>query len=234
MSFAGLAGRAIIVTGGGSGIGAATASRLRAEGANVVTLDLRGADRVCDVTDEAAVRATFGAIWEELGRVDGLFNNAGIGSPGAPLLETELAQLEELLRVNVRGSFLCLREMMRRAVAAGTPAVIVNTASGTAVRGAPGLSAYSATKAAVLALTRAAAIEGAPAGIRVNAVAPGPIDTPMTAGVPHEVNARLVAKIPAGRFGRADEVAALVTWLLSDEATYATGGVYPLDGGETT
>jgi NAD(P)-dependent dehydrogenase (short-subunit alcohol dehydrogenase family) len=240
----GLAERVFIVTGGSSGLGLATAARLLEEGASVALLDIEGAERTAgelgrealglslDVTVEPEVKSVFGAVRKHFGRIDGLFNNAGIGSAARPLAETELADLERLLRVNVGGAFLCMREMLRIAAASNGRAAIVNTASGTGMRGAPNLGSYSATKAALIALTRAAALEAAPA-VRVNAVLPGPIDTPMTAAMPDAVRERVTARVPLGRFGTATEVAALVAWLLSDEAPYVTGGLYSIDGGET-
>jgi NAD(P)-dependent dehydrogenase (short-subunit alcohol dehydrogenase family) len=240
----GLDERVVAISGGASGLGLATAQRLLSEGARVALLDIDGPERAAtqlgeraigvrlDVADEAEVERAFEAVGAQWGRIDALFNNAGVGSASRPLIETELADLERMLRVNVTGAFLCMRELLRRALAARTPASIVNTASGTATRGAPNLGAYAASKAAVIAMTRTAALEVAPT-IRVNAVLPGPIDTPMTAGMPASVRERVSARVPAGRFGTAQEVAGLVAWLLSDEAHYVTGALYAIDGGET-
>jgi 3alpha(or 20beta)-hydroxysteroid dehydrogenase len=246
MALKGLDGRVVIVTGGASGLGLATARRLLTEGACVAVLDISGAhaareeladERVfagsLDVALEPEVAAAFEQVRAHFGRLDALFNNAGVGSVAKPVVETELADLERMLRVNVGGAFLCLREMMRIALRLGSRAAIVNAASATGLRGAPNLSAYSSTKAALIALTRAAALEGAADGVRVNAILPGPIDTPMTAHIPEDVRARVTARVPLGRFGDPEEVAALVAWLLSDEATYVTGALYSIDGGET-
>ena len=228
MALKGLEGKATIVTGGASGIGLATAERLVAEGARVALVDIDGeaAERAAaelggesiglraDVSSEEDVLGYFAAAIEHFGRVDALHNNAGIEGDSAPLLESSVDQLDRLLAVNVRGVYLVLREMLRDASAHDTAAAIVNTASGTALHAVPGMGQYAATKAAVLALTRNAAVENARSGIRVNAVVPGPVDTPL--------------------FDRlSDEVAALVAWLLSDEAPYACGGVFTIDGAET-
>jgi NAD(P)-dependent dehydrogenase (short-subunit alcohol dehydrogenase family) len=123
--------------------------------------------------------------------------------------------------------------MLRDASAHGTAAAIVNTASGTALHAVPGMGQYAATKAAVLALTRNAAVENARSGIRVNAVVPGPVDTPLFDRLSDEVKSGVSAALPIGRVGRPEEVAALVAWLLSDEAPYACGGVFTIDGAET-
>jgi 3-oxoacyl-[acyl-carrier protein] reductase len=247
MGLRGLDDRVIAVTGGASGVGLATATRLVAEGARVAVLDIDGeaAERVAeslgsarawpaqlDVSAEDQVTRAFATAREHFGRLDGLHNNAAILIGGTPLVDFPTDSFDALMRVNLRGAFLCLREMLRIAAAAKASGWIVNTASGTALRGAPGAGAYSAAKAGVIALTRTAAIEAAPL-VRVNAVVPGPLDTPMTAGASAERQTQTIAKVPQGRIGSAEEVAALVAWLFSDEAPYVTGGVYVIDGGET-
>jgi NAD(P)-dependent dehydrogenase (short-subunit alcohol dehydrogenase family) len=247
MPLKGLSGRVIVVTGGASGVGLATAQRLVGEGAQVALLDLNGegVERAAgeigrehaypvqlDVGEEDQVVNAFASVREHFGRLDGLHNNAGILIPRKPIAEIAMADFDRVIRVNLRGAFLCLREMLRSAAAGATAAAIVNTASGTALRGAPGASAYSATKAALIALTRTAAIESAP-DVRVNAVIPGPLQTPMTAAIAPEARARTAARLPLGRVGTAEEVAGLVSWLLSDEAAFVTGALYTIDGGET-
>jgi NAD(P)-dependent dehydrogenase (short-subunit alcohol dehydrogenase family) len=247
MALKGLEGRATIVTGGASGIGLATAERLVAEGGRVALLDINGeaAERAAaalggesiglraDVSSEEDVAGAFATVRERFGTIDALHNNAGIEGDSAPLLESSVDQLDRLLAVNVRGVYLVLREMLRDASAHGTAAAIVNTASGTALHAVPGMGQYAATKAAVLALTRNAAVENARSGIRVNAVVPGPVDTPLFDRLSDEVKAGVSAALPIGRVGRPEEVAALVAWLLSDEAPYACGGVFTIDGAET-
>jgi 3alpha(or 20beta)-hydroxysteroid dehydrogenase len=247
MPLNGLSGRVIVVTGGASGVGLATAQRLVAEGARVGLLDLNGegVERAAeqlgserslpvalDVSAEAEVAGAFAAVRAHFGRLDGLHNNAGILIPRRPIKDLAIDDFDRVVRVNLRGAFLCLREMLRSAADAGTRAAIVNTASGTALRGAPGASAYSATKAALIALTRTAAVEAAPE-VRVNAVIPGPLETPMTAAIPREARQQIAGRLPLGRVGTAEEVAGLVCWLLSDEAQFVTGGLYTIDGGET-
>lgn len=244
MTLQGLNGRVVAISGGASGLGLASAKRLLQEGASVAVLDISGAEAVAselgervfgvsvDVGSESEVRQAFASVRDHFGTVDGLFNNAGVGSPAKPLAQTGLAELENMLRVNVCGAFLCMRELLQILQEEERPGIVLNAASATGVRGAPNLACYSATKAALIAMTRAAAIEVAPA-IRVNAVLPGPIDTPMTAAMPDAVRKRVTARVPLARFGTASEVAALVAWLMSDEAPYVTGGLFPIDGGET-
>jgi NAD(P)-dependent dehydrogenase (short-subunit alcohol dehydrogenase family) len=247
MALKGLEGKATIVTGGASGIGLATAERLVAEGARVALVDIDGeaAERAAaelggesiavraDVSSEEDVAGVFATVRERFGTIDALHNNAGIEGDSTPLLESEVDQLDRLLAVNVRGVYLVLREMLRDATVHGTAAAIVNTSSGTALHAVPGMGQYAATKAAVLALTRNAAVENARAGIRVNAVVPGPVDTPLFERLSEAVKSGVSEALPIGRVGRPEEVAALVAWLLSDEAPYACGGVYTVDGAET-
>jgi NAD(P)-dependent dehydrogenase (short-subunit alcohol dehydrogenase family) len=243
----GLSRRIAIVTGGASGIGLASATRLVAEGALVAIVDIDGAaaERAlgqvggeaiavqADVSSEADVVRAFVEVRERFGRVDALHNNAGIEGVAAPIADSEVEQLDRLLAVNVRGCYLVLREMLRAAAAQGSPATIVNTASGTALHAVPGMGQYAATKAAVIALTRNAAVEVAGSGVRVNAVVPGPIDTPLFERLPAEVQAGVEASLPVGRVGLPEEVAALVAWLLSDESPFVAGGIYTVDGAET-
>jgi NAD(P)-dependent dehydrogenase (short-subunit alcohol dehydrogenase family) len=247
VSLKGLKDRVVIVTGGASGIGRATAARLAAAGARVAVVDVDGeaasaaaaelgSDVLAlagDVSSETDVQGYFAAAAEHFGRVDALHNNAGIEGPLAPLADFETAAFERLVRVNYYGIFFNLREMLRTARAAGTPATIVNTSSGTGLHGVPQLGAYGSTKAAIIGLTRAAAIENAAGGIRVNAVAPGPVDTPLFDRFGEGFGDEAASRLPQGRIGTAEEIAALVAFLLSDEAPFITGAVFPIDGGET-
>jgi NAD(P)-dependent dehydrogenase (short-subunit alcohol dehydrogenase family) len=242
----GLEGRVVIVTGAASGIGLASARRLAEEGARVVLVDVDG-ERVeraaqeidgalaitADVSDEEQVTRYFAEVKERVGRVDSLHNNAGIGGQPVPFAETEMADFDRLIRINLRGVFLNLREMLRTAVAQGGGATVVNTASGTALHGVPGLSAYASTKAAILSLTRSAAVEYAAQGVRVNAVVPGPVGTPLFEAFPGEFQSDAEHFNPQGRRGTPDEVAAVVAFLLSDESPYVNGAAYSVDGGET-
>ncbi|HEX3737087.1 MAG TPA: SDR family NAD(P)-dependent oxidoreductase [Solirubrobacterales bacterium] len=247
MALKGLDGKVAIVTGGASGIGLAGARRLAEEGARLALVDIDGeaAERAAaelsteaiglraDVSSEGDVAVAFAAVRDHFGAIGALHNNAGIEGDSAALLESKVGQLDRLLAVNVRGVYLVLREMLRDATAHGTAATIVNTSSGTALHAVPGMGQYAATKAAVIALTRNAAVENARFGIRVNAVVPGPVDTPLFDRLSEEVKSGVSAALPVGRVGRPEEVAALVAWLLSDEAPYACGGLYTVDGAET-
>ncbi len=247
VSMKGLEDRKVIVTGGASGIGRATAERLVEEGARVAIVDVDGeaarraadelgAERALavtgDVSSEDDVRRYFAEVAERFGSIDSLHNNAGIEGPLAELIDFELDDFQRLMRINYQGVFLNLREMLRTARRQGSPATIVNTSSGTGVHGVPSLGAYGATKSAILGLTRVAAIENAHAGVRVNAIVPGPIETPLFERFPAEFRDGAAGRIPLGRLGTAQEVAALTAFLLSDEAPYITGAAYPVDGGE--
>jgi NAD(P)-dependent dehydrogenase (short-subunit alcohol dehydrogenase family) len=244
MAFEGLEGRVAIVTGAASGIGLASAQRLAREGATVVLVDvdakrlepaaadIGGTAIVADVSSEEQVAGYYAEVRERFGRVDLLHNNAGIGGQPVPLHETSMDDFDRLLRINQRGIFLNLREMIRTALAQDDGAAIVNTASGTALHGVPGLSAYASTKAAILSLTRSAAVEYAANGIRTNAVVPGPVGTPLFEAFPDDFQAGAEQFNPQGRRGTPHEIAPVVAFLLSSEASYVNGAAYTADGGE--
>lgn len=237
-----------IITGGGRGIGAATARLLAAEGhrlvlgyrsdataAREVADDCAAAGAQCltvavDVTDEAGVLALFDTAHRAYGQVSGLVNNAGVTSLIGPLADTTTENLRRVVDVNVVGALLCAREAARRF---GPGGAIVNVSSAAATLGSPGEYVhYAASKAAVDAMTVGLAKELAPRGVRVNAVAPGVIDTGIHAssGEPGRA-ARVGPGIPLGRAGEAGEVAAAIAWLLSPAASYTTGAVLRVAGG---
>jgi NAD(P)-dependent dehydrogenase (short-subunit alcohol dehydrogenase family) len=233
-----LAGRRALVTGGRSGIGAATCEQLAAAGAGVVTLDLvAGADVVADVRDAEAVEAAVDKATELLGGPpDLLVASAGIYRI-AGLLELTPEAWDETVETNLRGVFLSGTAVARRLVAVGAPGAIVNLSSIAALVGdADEPSAhYGAAKAGVVSLTRQMAIELAPHGIRVNCVCPGMIDTPMLRVMDDaERGARVLRdSVPLRRLGTAAEVASVIVFLASDEASYVTGAAVPIDGGAT-
>jgi NAD(P)-dependent dehydrogenase (short-subunit alcohol dehydrogenase family) len=247
MPLAGLAGKVAVVTGGASGIGAATARRLSEEGASVVVVDANaeGAERVAaslvgagvavtaDVSQEEGVDRYMEAAVERFGRVDLHHLNAGIAGTVAALPEITAAEFDEVIAVNVRGVFLGLRAAFRQFARQDGGGAIVTTASIASLRGSADLVPYHASKHALLGLTRSAAVYGGPLGVRANAVAPGIIPTgllgqPAATGGSAAERARVT---PLGRVGTVEEVAALVAFLLSDEAAYLTGEIVAVDGG---
>lgn len=264
----GFTGRVALVTGAGGDIGRAVARRLAAGGATVVLADVPGAveglsqtERLCaqvgapdlvhvrrfDVTDVAAVEGALASIAGTLGAPDLLVNNAGYQGAFRTLIDYPLTDVRKVLEVNVVGVFAVMQACARHLVAEGRPGAIVNIASMAGVSGAPNMVAYSASKGAVIALTKSAAKDLAPAGIRVNAVSPafiGPgamwtrqvqqqADTPSQyyGDDPAEVERQMIDQVPLRRYGTLDEVAAVVAFLLSDDASYLTGTNTEVAGG---
>lgn len=244
-----LAGRVAVVTGAGSGIGLATARRLHAEGAFVVCVDIdedagkaaaaevAGEFVACDVTDEAGVRDLFDGVAARHGRVDVAFNNAGISPPDDDsILVTELAAWERVIRVNTTSVYLCCKYAIPHMRRQGKGSII-NTASFVALMGAATSQiAYTASKGGVLAMSRELGVQFAREGIRVNALCPGPVATPLLmelfAKDPERAARRLV-HVPMGRFAQPDEIAAAVAFLASDDASFITASQFVVDGGIT-
>lgn len=242
-------GRVALVTGAAGGIGAAVSRTLAARGASVIVADfnaeageataagIRDAGgiavfRKVDVTDEEQVDALVRFAVDEFGGLHLAHNNAGVLHPGLRFHELSTEQWDRTLEINTRAVALCMRAEIRHMLAHGGGS-IVNTASGAGISSAPGISAYTASKHAVVGMTRSAAVEYVRDAIRVNAVAPGTVDTGMLADVPAERRDELNALMPMGRMAKPQEVAEVVTFLLSDRASYVNGAIVTIDGGSS-
>jgi NAD(P)-dependent dehydrogenase (short-subunit alcohol dehydrogenase family) len=235
-----LDGKVCVITGAAGGIGAATVDAFMREGAKVVGVDLlEGApgdlSLAVDVTEEFAVSQMYQQVREEFGRVDVLFNNAGISpDDDTSVLETSLEAWQRVQDVNLKSVFLCCKHGIPHLLDGGGGSVI-NTASFVATMGAATSQiSYSASKGAVLSLSRELGVEFARRGVRVNALCPGPVDTPLLrelfAKDPVAAARRLV-HVPMGRFARADEIAAAALFLASDESSYVNASTFLVDGG---
>jgi NAD(P)-dependent dehydrogenase (short-subunit alcohol dehydrogenase family) len=222
--------RRALVTGGASGLGAATADRLRRDGIEVVTLDLDpSADLVVDVTDHERIADAVASC----GGIDILINSAGVVGPNAPLWQVAPEAWSATFAVNVDGTFNTCRAVVPGMVERGWGR-IVNFSSMAGKDGNPNLSAYSASKAAVIAMTKSLGKELATSGVLVNAIAPAVIDTPMNATTAPDVLAHITSLIPMRRVGTPEEVAELVAWMASEKCSYSTGAVFDLSGGRAT
>ncbi len=248
-------GKVAIVTGAGMGMGAATARLLAARGAKVIVSDINEAAAadtletilsaggsaalvVCDVTDEAQVEALVVRTVENFGRLDCAVNNAAITPDILPIAEADMAVFDKVLNVDLRSVMLCMKYEIRQFLAQNSQGSIVNVGSVSSFRPQPNNAAYVAAKHGVIGLTKTGSLEYAPRGIRVNAVLPGAIDTPMLRGALETNGFTEEEFAPAlslfGRFGRPEEVGEASVWLCSDAASYVTGHSLAVEGGYLT
>jgi NAD(P)-dependent dehydrogenase (short-subunit alcohol dehydrogenase family) len=247
-----LAGKVAFVTGAANGIGRAAVQAFARGGADVVLADLSeegiqetarlveeaGGQALavkCDVSRADDVRAALDKTTETFGRLDFAFNNAGVEQPVTPAADVTEEEWDRLIDIDLRGVFLCMKYEIPLMLRQGGGA-IVNTGSGAAVKGIAGQAAYCAAKFGMIGLTKAAALDYANSNIRVNAVCPGYVDTPMmqrfTGGTP-EGRQKVIDNVPAGRPATPEEIAAAVVWLCSDAAAYVVGHAMVIDGGQT-
>ena len=250
-----LEGKGALVTGGASGIGRATALAFAREGARVAVADIleeaaqntvseikamggQALAIACDVTDDDAVKAMIAATVDAFGGLDCAFNNAGIApyqvnAGGQKIADVAPEAWRRLIDVNLTGVWLCLRHEVAQMRAQGSGGVIINTASILGLVGTATSSAYVAAKHGVVGLTKTAAADHAEDNIRVNAVCPGYIETPMTEETMRRRGERILARVPMARMGKADEIAEAVVWLCSPKASFVTGVSWAVDGGYT-
>ena len=245
-----LKGRHAVITGGASGIGFAIAQRMLASGASVTLWDRDDAamktattslgalspDAVravsVDVTNQASVQSAVQQTLK-LGNIDILVNSAGITGPNVKLWDYSLADWEQVMAINLNGVFLCCREVVPH-MRTRNYGRVVNIASVAGKEGNPNASAYSASKAAVIALTKSLGKEMADTGVRVNCVTPAAVKTAMFYQMTPEHIAFMLSKIPMARFGTVEEIAAMVTWLCTEDCSFSTGAVFDLSGGRST
>jgi len=241
------AGRHAVVTGGAAGLGYGIAERLIASGGSVTLWDRDEAAAgkaaaalgpmafavKADVAQQASVAAAVAATLAHSPRIDALVNSAGITGPNTRLWDYPVADWRQVMEVNINGVFLCCREVVAQMRAQGYGR-IVNIASVAGKEGNPNASAYSASKAAVIALTKSLGKELADTGIRVNCVTPAAVKTAIFDQMTPEHIAFMLSKIPMGRFGTVEEVAAMVGWLCTEDCSFSTGAVFDLSGGRST
>ncbi len=239
--------RVVFITGAASGIGQAAALAFAAEGARVAILD-RSADALkavrasveqagaevlsipCDVSSPEQVEDAVKQVIDRFGRLDVAFNNAGVENKAAPVHEIELSEWDRILNINLRGTFVCMKhELAQMVEQAG--GVIVNTSSGAGICGVAGGAAYAASKHAIIGLTRSAALDYAKHNIRVNAVLPGNIETPMMDRFTGGDIQKAIDLEPVGRLGKPEEIAEAVLWMSSDLGSFVTGAATVIDGG---
>jgi NAD(P)-dependent dehydrogenase (short-subunit alcohol dehydrogenase family) len=245
------ADKVAFVTGAGGGIGQATAVAFAKQGASVAAADIsaemvsgtvrmieehggEGLALTCDVTSEEDVKTALVRTIDTFGRLDYAFNNAGIEQPITPAADIADDDWTRILDVNTRGVFLCMKHEIPLMLGSG--GAIVNTSSGAGVIGIAGQAAYAASKHAVIGLTKSAALDYASTGVRINAICPGIIQTPMMdrfTGGTDEGRQRVIDQEPIGRMGRPEEIAAAVMWLCSDLAAFTIGHALVVDGGQT-
>lgn len=239
--------KVVFITGAAGGIGRAAALAFAAEGARVAILD-RSADALeevktsvknagaevmaiaCDVSSPEQVQAAVRQIVDRFGRLDVAFNNAGVENKAAPVHEIDLAEWDRILDINLRGTFVCMKHELAQMVKQGG-GVVVNTSSGAGIRGVAGGAAYAASKHAIIGLTRSAALDYAKQNIRVNAVLPGNIETPMMDRFTGGDIQKAIDLEPVGRLGKPEEIAESVLWMASDLGGFVTGAATVIDGG---
>jgi NAD(P)-dependent dehydrogenase (short-subunit alcohol dehydrogenase family) len=239
--------KVVLITGAASGIGRAAALAFAAEGARVAILD-RSADALgavqaslknegsealtmaCDVSSPDQVDGAIKQVVDRFGRLDIAFNNAGVENKAAPVHEIDLAEWDRIIGINLRGTFLCMKHELAQMVKQGG-GVVVNTSSGAGIRGVAGGAAYAASKHAIIGLTRSAALDYAKQNIRVNAVLPGNIETPMMDRFTGGDIQKAIDLEPVGRLGKPEEIAEAVLWMASDLGGFVTGAATVIDGG---